>query len=451
MRFQSLALDRLSVVISPLVLLTAGLAGMLILGPAVQAEGTLELRGFSISGSQTLLDAFSIRGHYQMIGDAGSSYGGDFSADTSLQSISARYSSGQHAVQGQFQRKVASDINSSASGTFSYSYAPVQQGSGAAFTSVSTFYSYSGSSSASQSVSVNVLGASTSARLAEHVNTTLNATATRVNVEAGTFSSQQTGGSLSGSVSYAQDSTSVSLSPNVSLQNGDVSWSAGLNGSTKPGPQVTLTGSAYLTPTSPISGTIDAGYDASPLFGTDTPAGRLTVGATASLSNQQVSFGARAASVISAALSVGTNVAYTPATSALTVGGNASGRVGGLALSLNSSVVTAPDVDPAFSVSGSVSGQTAPWYGSLYGSYRRQGNTQGANVGGTFGYRLAPLDVGVTLALSAYPQLSGTAEATAAYTVTEHFDVSGSARYERTSGADATTRLRYGIGLRYRF
>ncbi|WP_380129921.1 hypothetical protein [Deinococcus sonorensis] len=416
------------------------------------ASGELEVKGYSYTSPLTLADAFSFRVRYQSPPSSTTSYGGDLTLEHRQQLFSARYYGSGNSVQAQLRRTLDPQAGtSSTSATLSYSYTPTPPASGVAFTSLTAYYALSATTSATQNVTVNTGGVNVSARLADTVSSSLTAAVTNVNVKAGDFTSQTFSSALAGTLSYSKDTTSASASPTLNLQGGKVSWGVGLSARTTVETRLTLAATSYLSGTSAPSGSLDVGYDLSDTLGPQTPAGRLTVGATASYSSPSVSFGARVRSVLTPTLTLGGALSYTPATSALTYAADASGRVGGLTLAVNTSVTTAANTPAAFSVSGSAGAQSAPWYGALSASYRRQGDTQSGSAAGTFGYRQAPLDIGVTLALNATPQLSGTADLTLGYAITPSVDLNGTVRYERSTLATSRPVIRYGAGLRYRF
>ncbi|GGS09970.1 hypothetical protein [Deinococcus sedimenti] len=444
------------------------LCGVFALAGHAGASGEFHVRFYSVQAPQTFLDAVNVQFRIQSSGGGTAQYGADLLADTRQQSVTARYSSGRNAVQVQARRQVDRARDTTAlSGTVSYSYSPTVAPSGVAISSVSTYYAYSGSESPAQSTQVHTGGATMGVRFTDTLTGSVTGSATQVGVRAGTFSSDQRSASLSGALNYRRKSLSVSASPSVSVADGKTRWSVGASAQAALRDDLTLSGTATVTSTSPATASADLQYDASALLGSGTPRGKLSVGAGVSVTPPGYTVSGRVRTTVSPNLSLGGSASVTPATRDVTYAADASGKLGSVYITANTSLTTRPNADPALSVGASVSSQAAPMFGSLSAGYRRQGLNQSAYASGTFGYRGGNLDLTTTLALNATQhagpasgglpaapgpwQLSGSADLTAAYAVQKNFDVSASVRYEPGSSATTPTRLRYGAGLRYRF
>ncbi|SMB82635.1 hypothetical protein SAMN00790413_04092 [Deinococcus hopiensis KR-140] len=439
------------------------------LGGAAGASGEFHVKFYSFAAPQTLADALSVQFRIQSPGGGPSSYAAELLAESRQQNLTARYSSGRNFFQVQARRQSDPILNNSTlSGTLSYSYSPALAPTGLAMSSFSTYYSYSASQSPTQSVQVHSGGLNFGVRFSDTLSGSVNGSVFLVDIKAGTSSSTQRSATLSGSLNYRKDATTVSASPSVSLADGKASWNVGVNARTAPRSDLTLSANANASSSSPPTASAEVQYDASALLGTGTPKGKLSVGSAISVSSAAYTVSGRVRTTVNPNLSLGGSVAFTPTTSDVTYTADASGKLGAAYLSANTSLGTRPGTAPAFSVGASVSSQAAPLYGSLFVGYRRQDPNQSGNASGTFGYRSGKLDVSSTVALNATQsasspsagqtgttpgawQISGFADLTAAYAVGEKYDVSGSLRYEAGSGPQAPARLRYGVGLRYRF
>ncbi|GGL19550.1 hypothetical protein [Deinococcus radiotolerans] len=425
------------------------------------------MKVYSYAAPQTFLDAVNVQFRLQSPGGGASSYAAEVQADSRQQALTARYSSGRNAFQVQARRQSDPVQKSETrSGTFAYSYSPTVPATGVALTNLSTYYSYSGSRSATQSTQVHSGGLNAGVRFSDQLFGSLNGAATLVDIQAGTYSSVQRSATLSGSLNYRKDATSASASPSLTVAEGKTRWTVGVNARTSLRDDLALSGTATLSSTSPPTASADLQYDASALLGEDTPRGKLSVGAAVTVPPAYTVSG-RVRTTVNPNLSLGGSASFTPATRDVTYAADASGKLGPVYISASTSLSTRPNTDPAFSVNTSVSSQAAPAYGSLSVSYRRQGLNQSGNASGTFGYRTDKLDLSTTLALTATQsagftgagqtptpgpwQISGSADLTAAYAVQQNLDVSASLRYEPGSGTTTPTRLRYGVGLRYRF
>ncbi len=439
-----------------------------VMSSAAGASGEVQLRYYSIGASQTFLDAFGLQFKLQSPSTQTNSYAVDLSVESPLQNLTARYSSGRHFVQVQARRQADPVLNSSnLSGNLNYSYSPVLSASGLAFSSFSAFYAYSGSQSPTQATAVHTGGLNFGVRISDTFSGSLSGSGTLVDIKAGTFSSNQTSLTASGSLNYRQANTSASINPSLTFADGKTRWNVGMNARAALTGDLTLSGYTNLSSSSPATTTADLDYDASKLLGQGTPKGKLSVGAAVTLTSPVFTVTGRLRTALTPNLNLGGSVGYTPSTTALTYSADASGKVGPMYLSANTSLSTAPNTAAAFSVSTSISAQAQPVYGSVSLGYRRQGESQSGYASGTFGYRQGSLDVATTLALNATAQntvttgagtaagtggwlVLGTADLTAAYAVLKNIDVSGSVRYEQASTA-SPAHLRYGAGLRYRF
>ena len=439
-----------------------------LLSSAAGATGEFQLKYYSVGASQTFLDALSVQFKLQSPSSQKSSYAVDLSAETPLQTLTGRYSSGQHFVQVQARRQADPVLNSSnLSGTLNYSYSPVLGPSGLAFSSFSAFYAYSGSQSPTQATTVHIAGLNVGVRVSDTLSGSLSGSGTLVDIKAGTFSSDQQSVTASGSLNYRKSETTASVNPSLTYADGKALWNVGLSARTALSADLALSGNANLSSSSPATTTADVDYDVSALLGAGTPKGKLKVGAAVTLTSPVFTVTGRLRTAPTSNLNLGASVGYTPSTAALTYAADASSKVGPMYLSANTSLSTAPGTAAAFSVSTSLSAQAQPVYGSVSAGYQRQGESQSAYASGTFGYRQGRLDVGTTLALNATEQntvttgagtaagtsgwlVLGSADLTAAYAVLENIDVTASVRYEQVSTA-SSAHLRYGAGLRYRF
>lgn len=432
------------------------------LSSSAQASGEFQVRFYSFSAPQTLADALSVQLKFQSPPNGTTSYAADLLAELNQQNLTARYTTGRHSFQVQVRRQLIPGLGSAAlSGTVSYSYAPSMPATGLAISSFSTYYSYSGSTSPTQSVHVNYGGVNVGVRLSDTLSSSVTGSASLTDIQAGTFSSVQRNASLAGGVYYRKDNTSASLNPSVTwTADAPSRWNLSANARTTIGDNLTLSANTYLASGATTTSSAEAQYDASALLGEGTPKGKLSVGAGITVTPPAFTVTGRVRSVLTPQLTVGASVGYTPSTSAVTYAADASGQLGALYLSANTSLSTQPDTEPAFSVGTSLSSQAAPLFGSLSLGYRKQGANQNAYSSGTFGYRSGKLDVSTTLALNATTQVAsdgaanwvlyGSADLTATYAVQKNWDVSGSVRYEAASGT-TPAHLRYGLGLRYRF
>ncbi|TSA79786.1 hypothetical protein FNU79_17545 [Deinococcus detaillensis] len=437
-----------------------------IMSSVAGASGEVQIRYYSVSAAQSFLDAFSVQLKLQSPSSQTNSYAVDLSVETPLQSLTGRYTSGRHTVQVQARRQV-DFVQKSAnlSGNLNYSYSPVLEASGLALSSFSAFYAYNGSQSPTQATTVHTGGLNFGVRISDALSGSLSGSGTLFDIKAGTFSSNQTSLMASGSLNYRKSSTTASINPSFTFADGKTRWNVGLNARAALTGDLALSGYTNLSSSSPATTTADLDYDASKLLGQGTPKGKLSVGAAVTLTSPVFTVTGRVRTAPIPNLTLGGSVGYTPSTSALTYSADASGKLGPMYLSANTSLSTAPETAAAFSVSTSISAQAQPVYGSVSLGYRRQGESQSGYASGTFGYRQGSLDLGTTLALNAFSQgnlntgtssaagawqILGTADFTAAYAVLKNIDVTGSVRYEQASTA-SSNHLRYGAGLRYRF
>lgn len=455
------------------------------LGGAAGASGEFQVRYYSVGAAQTFLDALSVQLKLQSPSSEFDSYAAELSAETPLQSLSGRYTSGRHSFQVQARRQADLVLNSSTlSGNLNYFYSPVMEPAGLALSSVSAFYAYSGSQSPTQATDVHTAGLNFGVRFSDALSGSLGGSGTLVDITAGTFTSSQQSATASGSLNYRDPATSASVSPSLTLADGALRWNVGLYARTAVNEDLAVSGYANLNSSSVPTTTAEVEYDASTLLGDGTPRGRLKLGAAVTYTSPVLTLTGRARTFLNPNLSFGASVGYTLATSALTYTADASGKLGPVYLSVNTSLRTQPGAASGFSVGASLSSQADPVYGSLSVGYQSQGDVQSGYGYGTFGYRSGGLDVGITLALNATFQstgalgsvslgtglvgtglvgsgivggtasdgwqILGTADLTAAYAIAENIDVSATVRYEQPSAA-SPAHLRYGAGLRYRF
>jgi hypothetical protein len=443
------------------------------LSSAAGASGEFQVRYYSVGADQTLLDAFSVQLKLLSPASADSSYAVDLSAETPLQSLTGRYTSGRHSFQVQARRQVdAVGDSSNLSGNLNYFYSPVLEPSGLALSSFSAFYAYSGSQSPTQATDVHTAGLNFGVRFSDNLSASLSGSGTLVNIQAGTFTSNQQSASASGSLNYRDANTSASISPSVTLANGVLGWNIGLSARTALNDDLAFSGYANLNSSSVPTTTAEVEYDASALLGDGTPRGKLKLGAAVTFTDPVLTLAGRVRTALSPDLNLGASVGYTPSTAAVTYTADASGRLGSVYLNANASLSTVPDTAASFSVGASLSSQADPLYGSLSVGYQQQSTYQSGYASGSFGYRSGGLQVGTTLALTATAQsggalglvgsgivggtafggwqIIGTADLTAAYAIFDNIDVSASVRYEQESSA-SPAHLRYGAGLRYRF
>jgi len=438
------------------------------------ASGEFGIRYYNVGESQTLLDAFSVQLKLLSPSSEANSYAVDLSLETPLQSLTGRYTLGRHSFQVQARRQADLVLNSSTlAGNLNYFYSPVLTPSGLALSSLSAFYAYSGSTSPTQVTDVHTAGVNFGVRFSDSLSASLGGSGTLVDIQAGTFSSSQQSATASGSLNYRDTTTSASVSPSLSLADGTLRWNVSLYARTAVNVDLAVSGYANVSSSSVPTTTAEVEYDASALLGNNTPKGKLKVGAAVAYTSPVFTLTGRARTYLNPNLSLGGSVAYTPATAALTYAADASGKLGPVYLSVNTSLNTLPNAASGFSVGASLSSQGDPLYGSLSVGYQSQGEYQSGYGYGTFGYRRGGLDVGLTLALNATAQtplvgtglvgsgiiggtgaggwqVLGTADLAAAYAVAEDIDVSAAVRYEQTSAA-TPAHLRYGAGLRYRF
>ena len=210
---------------------------------AAGASGEIQLRYYSIGASQTFLDAFGVQFKLQSPSSQANSYAVDLSAESPLQNLTARYSSGRHFVQVQARRQADSVLNTSnLSGNLNYSYSPVVGPSGLAFSSFSAFYAYSASQSPTQATSVHTGGLNFGVRISDTFSGSLSGSGTLVDIKAGTFSSNQTSLTASGSLNYRQASTSASINPSLTFADGKTRWNVGMNARSALTGDLTLSG-----------------------------------------------------------------------------------------------------------------------------------------------------------------------------------------------------------------
>ncbi|MGY2895659.1 hypothetical protein [Deinococcus sp. UYEF24] len=445
------------------------------LSGAAGASGEFQVRYYNVDASQTLLDAFSVQLKLLSPSSEANSYAVDLSAETPLQSLTGRYTSGRHTFQVQARRQADLVLNSSTlAGNLNYFYSPVMAPTGLALSSLSAFYAYSGSTSPTQATDVHTAGVNLGVRMSDTLSASLGGSGTLVGIKAGTFNLSQQSANAYGSLNYRDTNTSASISPSLTIADAALRWNVAMYARTAVTEDLAVSGYANVSSSSVPTTTADVEYDASSLLGEKTPKGKLKVGAAVTYTSPVFTLAGRARTYLNPNLSLGGSVAYTPATSALTYTADASGKLGPVYLSVNASLNTQPNADSGFSVGASLSSQGDPLYGSLSVGYQSQGNFQSGYGYGTFGYRSGGLDVGVTLALNATAQpglslgtglvgsgivggtgaggwqILGTADLTAAYAVFDNVDVSATVRYEQASAA-SPAHLRYGAGLRYRF
>ncbi|MGY2896374.1 hypothetical protein [Deinococcus sp. UYEF24] len=445
------------------------------LSGAAGASGEFQVRYYNVDASQTLLDAFSVQLKLLSPSSEANSYAVDLSAETPLQSLTGRYTSGRHTFQVQARRQADLLLNSSTlSGNLNYFYSPIIGPSGLALSSLSAFYAYSGSAAPTQATDVHTAGVNFGVRISDTLSASLGGSGTLVGIKAGTFNLSQQSANAYGSLNYRDTTTSASFSPSLTIADGTLRWNVAMYARTAVTEDLAVSGYANVSSSSVPTTTAEVEYDASALLGDKTPRGKLKVGAAVTYTSPVFTLTGRARTYLNPNLSLGGSVAYTPTTSALTYTADASGKLGPVYLSVNASLNTQPNADSGFSVGASLSSQGDPLYGSLSVGYQSQGNFQSGYGYGTFGYRSGGLDVGVTLALNATAQpglslgtglvgsgivggtgaggwqILGTADLTAAYAVLENIDVSATVRYEQASAA-SPAHLRYGAGLRYRF
>lgn len=412
------------------------------------AEGSLQLRLYSVPPPLSLLDSASVSVHYQTPTGGTSAATVDATAERSLLTFGVRYTRPRHTVQATGRR--SADLTagrSEMSGTLVYTYAPPVPADGLALTSVTTLYALSGNQSATSGYRTHTVSAGGSLRLTRELNVSAAATATAVDLPA-----QDTviwSGGVNGSLTYARSGTSAYLAPSVNLQNGRARWNVSGGGTAKVSPAVTASATASLAQGSPLNASATLAYSA----------GRWQLRGTAATSGTAVSVGAGVRLTVSEQLNTGATITYAPATATPTYAADVSTQAGGLRFGVTASLTTPPGTEPTTSAQASVSGQGRPWQGGLNVSYTRAPTGTTGSATGTLTYAGGPLGaqlgLGLNLSRPITPNtsaaLTGRADLTVTYAVTPQLDVSASARYEQSAAPSAPAAYRYGAGLRYRF
>ncbi|GGL07935.1 hypothetical protein [Deinococcus radiotolerans] len=415
---------------------------LLALSSAAQAEGSVQLRLYSVPAPLDLRDSASVTLHYQTPRGSRDAITVDLSAERTAATFGIRYTQPRHTLQATGRRSAdLAAARSDLGATLVYTYVPALPGSGAALTAVTTFYSLSSSASPTSAYSSHTLGVAGSARLTRELNLSTTATTTAVSLRQ--QASPLWSGAVSGALSYARDGTSAYLAPSLNLQKAGTRWNVTAGGSTRLQPNLTGTATVALTQGSPLSASGTLAYTT----------GRWHLQTTAATSTNRFTLGAGTRLTVSERLALGTSATYAPSTRTPTVAADVSAKAGGLSFGVTTSLALPPDTTPTFTAQANLSGQQQPWQGSLNLSYTRAPTTTSASATGTLSYTSGALNAQVGLGLNhSGPEkpITGRADLTVNYAVTPRLDLSASARYEQSAAATPAT-YRYGLGLRYRF
>lgn len=154
--------------------LALGMAGL------AHAEGSLQVRFYSVPPPLEWLDSVSVSGHYQT-SPGPSSTVLDLSAERSLMNFGVRYNRPHHAFQAAGRR--SADVaagRTDTSATVVYTFVPQAPPEGLTVTSATVLYTLSSSQTPTYGYQSHTAGVGVGVRLSRELNLTTNATATVV-------------------------------------------------------------------------------------------------------------------------------------------------------------------------------------------------------------------------------------------------------------------------------
>ncbi|WP_084051338.1 hypothetical protein [Deinococcus hopiensis] len=419
--------------------LALGMAGL------AHAEGSLQVRFYSVPPPLEWLDSVSVSGHYQT-SPGPSSTVLDLSAERSLMNFGVRYNRPHHAFQAAGRR--SADVaagRTDTSATVVYTFVPQAPPEGLTVTSATVLYTLSSSQTPTYGYQSHTAGVGVGVRLSRELNLTTNATATAVLLPA--LGDPIWSSSVSGALTYARGGTVAYLVPGFSVQAGVARLNVTSGASLRLRPDLSASGAASWSAGAAPSANAALTYVRGP----------WQVSGTAATSGTGLSLGAGARVTLPQQLALGTAVSVIPATRTPVYSADISKQVGGVRVGASATLTAPPQAAPALTLQTSIVGQQKPWQGGVNVSYSRTGDRSGGNASGTLAYNSgqfgAQLALGLNLSSAATGPslLTGRGDLTLNYAVTSRLDASASARYERSTATTAAASYRYGLGLGYRF